>query len=111
MTTYTWKIAQLECIPSADGQTNVVSTVHWRVSATDGANTAEVYGAQPLTFEAKNAFVNYADLTKDTVVSWVQAAMGIDAVTALQEALDKQLESLANPPVVTPPLPWIVANT
>ena len=106
MNAYTWKIAQLECIPFADGKTNVVSTVHWRVSATDGTNTAEVYGAQPLTFDAKNAFVSYADLTKNTVVDWVKDAMGIDAVAALQETLDKQLEVLANPPIISPPLPW-----
>ena len=29
MTEYTWKIEALDCIPSADGQTNVVSTIHW----------------------------------------------------------------------------------
>ena len=106
MIEYTWKIELLDCIPSIDGQSNVVSCVHWRVNATDGTNMDSVYGAQQLTFDAKNAFINYADLTKDTVVGWVQAAMGIDAVTGLQETLDKKLETLANPPVITPPLPW-----
>jgi hypothetical protein len=106
MNTYTWAITQLACIPSAKGQTNVVSMAHWRINGTDGTNTAEVYGTQPLTFDAKSAFVNYTDLTKDTVVAWVQEAMGADAVTKLQEALDKHLENLANPPVITPPLPW-----
>jgi len=106
MTEYTWKIEQLECIPSADGQSNVVSNVHWRVNATDGASKVTMYGTQALTFDAKNAFISYADLTKDTVVGWVQEAMGIDDVTRLQEALDKRLETLANPPVITPPLPW-----
>lgn len=120
MNTYTWFISQLECVPSIDGLSNVVSNVHWRVSAVSnksraittpiGTNTvpysAEVYGTQGLTFDAKNAFINYADLTKDTVIGWVQEAMGIDAVTKLQEALDKQLEALVNPPIIKPPLPW-----
>jgi hypothetical protein len=106
MVNYIWKIVQLDCIPSADGQTNVVSTVHWRISATDNINTAEVYGAQPLVFDAKNPFIAYEALTKNQVISWVQEAMGIDAVTRLQEALDKQLDMIVNPPVVTPPLPW-----
>lgn len=106
MTEYTWKIEALDCIPSADGQSNVVSTIHWRVSAIDGANMAEVYGAQSLVFDAKNAFINYADLTQDTVIKWAQEAMGVEAVTKLQEALDKRFETLVNPPVITPPLPW-----
>jgi len=106
MITYTWKIVQLDCIPSVDGQTNVVSNVHWRVSATDGTNTTEIYNSQPLIFDSKNAFVNYADLTKNQVIGWVQEAMGIDVVTRLQESLDNKLKALANPPIVKPPLPW-----
>jgi hypothetical protein len=106
MNTYTWVIDALGCVPSVDGQTNVVSTIHWRVNATDGVNNATVYGAQSLIFDAKNAFIDYSDLTKNQVIGWAQGAMGIDAVTALQETLDKQLEALANPPIITPPLPW-----
>lgn len=103
---YKWSIPQLDCIASVEGQTNVVSNIHWRFSATNGTNTAEVYGTQTLPFDAKNAFISYAALTKDSVVGWVQETMGIDNVTKLQETLDKQLETLANPPVITPPLPW-----
>jgi hypothetical protein len=117
---YTWVIESLDCVSSLEGQNDVVATVHWRVNAvSDQGTTVEIdnkmvlipytttiYGAQPLTFNAKSAFTSYADLTKDTVVGWVQAAMGIDDVTRLQEALDKRLETLANPPVITPPLPW-----
>jgi hypothetical protein len=121
MNTYTWKIEQLDCIPSVNGQSNVVTTVHWRVNAIsdqgiivnliDGATEfvpyfATIYGTQVLTFDAKNAFVNYADLTKDQVIRWVQEAMGVDVVTKLQESLDSQLETLANPPIINPKLPW-----
>jgi hypothetical protein len=106
MNTYIWKIETLDCIPFVDGQTNVVSNIHWRVSATDDANTTETYGSQPLIFSSKNAFINYDELTENTVVGWVQEAMGIDVVTKLQETLDNRLEALANPPVVSPKLPW-----
>jgi hypothetical protein len=105
-TTYTWVIDSLDCIPSAEGQSNVVSNVHWRVNAKNDTHEATVYGTQSLTYIAKSLFTPYDKLTKDQVISWAQEAMGIDNVTRLQEALDKQLEALANPPVVTPPLPW-----
>jgi len=104
--TYTWVIEQLDCVPSIDGQSNVVSNVHWRVKVAKDTHEVAVYGAQELTFDSKNAFISYVDLTKDTVVGWVQEAMGIDAVTKLQETLDAKLDTLANPPIVTPPLPW-----
>jgi hypothetical protein len=106
MNTYTWKIEALDCIPSVDEQSNVVSNIHWRINATDGTNTAEVYGCQSLTFDAKSAFISYADLTKDTVVKWVQDHIGTEAVAQLQEKLDTQLKDLGAPKIITPPLPW-----
>lgn len=106
MNTYTWKIAQLDCIPFVDGQSNVVCNVHWRVNVTDGVNEAEIYGTQGLIFDSKNAFIAYSELTKDQVIGWVQEAMGIDAVTKLQESLDNRVKELSNPPIITPQLPW-----
>ena len=106
MNTYNWTIAQLECKPQEEGKTDVVVTAHWRVDATDGVNNTGSYGTQSFTFNPESSFTPFADLTETQVVGWVQEAMGTDAVTALQESLDKQIIDLVNPPVVTPPLPW-----
>ena len=106
MNTYIWLIDSMECVPSSNGQTNVVSIVHWRVNATDGKNICGTYGVQPLTYTAENPFTAYSALTQDDVISWVQTAMGAEQVTAIQDNLDKQLKNLTNPPVITLPLPW-----
>jgi hypothetical protein len=103
---YQWNIQALDCVPQEDGKTDVVVTAHWTVSATDGTYTSSAYGTQSFTYDASKAFIPYADLTLSEVVGWVQAAMGVYAVTALQENLDKQIENQINPPIVTPPLPW-----
>lgn len=76
------------------------------MSATDGTNNVGAYGSQSFTLNQEGSFTPFADLTETQVVGWVQESMGIDAVTALQESLDKQITDLANPPIVTPPLPW-----
>lgn len=119
--TYKWVIEAMYCNPSDQGKTNVVSTVHWRVNATsdqmqtvkligDATTTApfsaSVYGVQPLTYSPATPFTAYANLTEDMVVAWVKEAMGADAVTALQETLDKQIENQINPPIISPSLPW-----
>ena len=120
-TTYKWNIQELDCVPQEDGKTDVVVTAHWTVTATssegkaiidyDGNNaispyTSSAYGTQSFTYDPSKTFIPYANLTQDEVVAWVQAGMGIDEVTALQENLDKQIENQINPPIVTPPLPW-----
>ena len=104
--TYTWLVDSLDCIPSVDGQTNVVSMIHWRVNATDGTHNATIYGVQPLTYTAGNPFTPYANLTEATVIGWLQSAMGASQVTAIQASLDNQINNLINPPVITPNLPW-----
>jgi len=104
--TYTWLVDSLDCIPSQDGQTNVVSCVHWRVNGTDGTHNATVYGTQQLTYTPGSQFTAYSSLTKDTVIGWVQSAMGNEQVVSIENNLDNQIANLANPPIVTPPLPW-----
>jgi hypothetical protein len=104
--TYAWVIEQLDRYPEKDGHTDVVFVAHWRLNGTDGVNTATVYGSVGLTYEEGAPFTPYEDLTEDQVVGWVQAALGPEQVQALTDNVAAQLAAIANPPVVTPPLPW-----
>lgn len=110
MNTYLWSISALDCKPEEDGYKDCVITAHWRVDATDGIYTAGVYGTQSFSLNTEGDFTPFEDLTQEQVVTWVQESMGIDAVTALQENLDKQIDDQIDPPIITPPLPW-VSNT
>ena len=118
--TYTWFIDSLDCIPSFEGQANVVSTVHWRVNAVSDQGTtmtindvvslnpytAIVCGTQQLIYTTGTPFTAYSSLTQNTVIEWVKSAMGVEKVTELQNNLNSQIANLINPPVVVLPLPW-----
>jgi hypothetical protein len=104
--TYTWKIDSLDCFPSLENQKNVVSNIHWRVNGNDGTNFATVYGTQSIAYTDKSQFIDYESLTEDSVISWLKNAMGNEQVSTIQSSLDSQISVLANPPIVTPPLPW-----
>jgi hypothetical protein len=106
-TTITWQIEALDCAPSAEGQTNVVNTIHWRVNGTDGTHNATVYGTQGITYTAGSPFTAYASLTETQVIGWLQTAMGTEKVAELQAYLDAQIALLVTPTVVTPALPWV----
>jgi hypothetical protein len=107
-TTYSWVIAGLECYPEHEGEANVVCTVHWRRQATDGTHMADVYGSQALTLDPDAEFVTFDDLTPAIVEDWLEKAMGEERVVALDDALDKQIANIINPPIVSQPLPWAV---
>jgi len=112
--TYTWLVDSLDCIPSSDGKSNVVSNVHWRVNAISDQNyvktlldgttqtlpySSTIHGTQSLTYNSENSFIDYSNLTKDTVIGWIQSAMGSDQVSAIQSILDNQIANLINPKI------------
>ena len=94
MSTFTWKVSNLDRTLS-DGRVN---TVHYTVDARsdDEVYSSGAYGSIGLEGDVTTA---YADLTEETVVGWVKAALGEDKVTEVQAALDAQLTEQATPTV------------
>lgn len=105
-TTYTWNIAQLDTYLEYEGHPDVVFTVHWTLSGTDGEYTAGVYGSVGVTLDPEATFIPFASLTEKQVIGWVKAALGEEQVTSYEENVAGQIEAQINPPIVTPPLPW-----
>lgn len=105
-TTITWLVQQMDCYPTAEGETDVVFTVHWRVNGVDGEYSGTSYGTQSVSYEAGTPFTPYADLTQDQVIGWVKDAMGPEQVASIEANVEKQVQDAMNPPVVAPPLPW-----
>ncbi len=104
--TNTWAVVQMDAYPELDGETDVVFTVHWTLTGTDGTYTAGVYGSAGVTVDPDAPFTPYADLTQEQVIGWVQSAMGEEQVAAYEANVATQIGDQINPPVVTPPLPW-----
>jgi hypothetical protein len=104
-TTTTWSVTAMDCYPQEGGNTNVVFTVHWNCSATDGTYYGSVYSICNIPL-AQGTFTPYTSLTQDQVLGWIWAN-GVDkAIT--EEAVAQQIANQVNPPVVTPLLPWLV---
>jgi hypothetical protein len=101
--TYATKIAQLECAASESGKQNVVKTVHWRVEATDGTYTSSAYGSLGLDPLDPKKFVAYDKLKESDVAGWVNTRLDIETLKA---GLAENIALQANPPIVTPGLPW-----
>jgi hypothetical protein len=104
--TNTWSVVSMDCYPELDGETDVVFTVHWVLSGTDGTYAGSVYGSVGVTLDPDAPFTPYASLTQAQVVGWVQDALGEEQVAAYEANVAQQIADQINPPVVTPPLPW-----
>jgi len=104
--TNTWGVVQMDAYPEYDGETDVVFTVHWTLTGTDGTYVGSVYGSVGVSLNEGSTFTPYADLTEAQVIGWVQDALGAEAVTGYEANVAQQIADQIDPPVVTPPLPW-----
>jgi len=106
-----WEVQWMQCYPQADGQVDVVFQVGWQCSGsqTSGGNTynGSVYSTCSLPAPTGSDFVPYSSLTEQMVLGWIWAN-GVDK-TATEAAVATQIANQINPPVVTPPLPWVSA--
>ena len=104
--TYTWDFPALDTAPSEDGLSDVIKTIHWRITAVDDNGiTASAYGSVSPELDPDN-FVAFDSVTKDWCKEKVLASL--DKTEAeMQETLDTQIDNLANPPMVSKvPASW-----
>lgn len=102
-----WTIDQLECLPQAEGKTDVVTLVHWRATGADGDFSASVYGTCNVTYKSGDPFTAFDKLKQDQVCAWVWAN-GVDK-DEIEANINQNIATQKNPPVIKPPLPWVTA--
>ena len=116
--TYKWTINQMNAHIQAEGEDNVIFTVHWTYEGSEesGGQTyrASQMGAQSFTYVAGEPFVPYADTEafEAVVIGWLEGALNVPAMAANIEAqIAKQITPVNedlyftwnNPPIPAPP--------
>jgi len=98
----------MDCKPQDGDLTDFVVVVHWTRNAKEIINDKEyfasVYGTQSFSAEDVTDFIPYDQLTYEEVCGWLDGSID---VAALDLNLDQQIENQVNPPIVTPPLPFV----
>ena len=95
--TYKWTINALDAKISHDGKTNVVDTIHWGYSASEGKapniHSASSIGTHSLEYD-KDSFIEYDKIKESDVIGWLEAALDVDTMKA---NLDAQIALLKTP--------------
>ena len=85
---YKWTINQMNAHIEADGEQNVIFTVHWTYSGSEevGGKTyyASSIGAQGFTYKAGEPFVPYADTEafEAIVIGWLEGVLDVPSMEA-----------------------------
>lgn len=106
MITYTWIISKLHAAPSYQGQTNVVVAADWILHGTDGTYDSSKQGAIDIPYSTTDGFTPYEQLTEAMVLPWVQAAITEPMISDYKKAIELAISQKAQPPIITPGLPW-----
>jgi hypothetical protein len=105
--TYSWSFPTLSAYPSYEGQTDVVFTVHWVLTGTDGSGlSGSVYGTVGVTYAAGSPFTLYASLIEEQVQAWVVEALGEEQVASYKANIDNQIQQQVSPTIVNLTPPW-----
>ena len=105
--TKTWEINTVE----RDLSDGYVTKVIYRVKGIDSSDSTEKARATgEVTLATKpeslpSDFVGYDSLTSSTVLGWVTTSLGTDEVTAIETALEAQVNEVITPTTGTG-VPW-----
>ena len=86
--TYKWDIPQMNAHIQAEGEDNVIYTVHWRYTGSEesGGKTysSTQIGTQSYTYVAGDPFVPYADTEafEAVVIGWLEGSLDVPAMQA-----------------------------
>ena len=104
--TYDWIFNPLTVKPAEGSLTDVVITVDWRRTATDGQYSADVYGQVSLGPPNPTDYTEFADLTKAQVQGWVVGLLTQATVDQYDAGLAQSIADQKNPPTIPLPPPW-----
>ena len=103
--TYKWTINALDAKISHDSKDNVINTIHWGYSAVDNDDATKIAYSivtHSVTYDADN-FTEYASLTEENVIAWLEAGLDVDAMKA---SLDAQIALQKAPVDITFHVPF-----
>ena len=86
--TYKWDIPQMNAHIQAEGEDNVIYTVHWRYTGSEESGgkdySSTQIGTQSYTYVAGDPFVPYADTEafEAIVIGWLEGSLDVPLMQA-----------------------------
>ena len=87
----TWTVRNMDRVVSFESKDDVVTTLHWECTDSDGEHLGRSYGSVSLDTSDLSDFTAFADITEDKAIEWAKAALGKDAVKAVEDSVADQI--------------------
>ena len=100
-----WQVSTMERTLTDGALSDVVTTLHWQCTDSDGEHHGRCYGTVGLSAPDADSFTAYADISHDDAVEWAKSALGEEAVSQYEDSVASQIE-LSKNPVQSSGIPW-----
>ena len=97
--TYKWTINQMNAHIQAEGEDNVIFTVHWTYQGVEESGgqqyQASQIGAQNFTYVAGEPFVPYTDTEafENVVIGWLENALDVSSIAiSIEQQIEQQIQ-------------------
>ena len=105
--TYTWSYPQLDTAPTEGDLSDVIKTIHWRITAVsdseqdadDNYLSATMYGTTSVEVDDGADFIEFNSVTQDWCKAKVLAGLA-QTEEEVQASLDAQIAEMASPSIV-----------
>jgi len=102
----TWKILNMQRLPSSGGNSDVVKNVYWCCyDSNENGDYGQCFGNEFLDTSSIESFVSWDSLTEDTVIGWVKAAIPADNMEMIEQAVQWGMDN-AEHEQFTIGVPW-----
>lgn len=101
-----WDVRGMTVYPDYDGRKNVVNTVDWKLTTTDGENKVERVGTTSIPYDPAAPFTPYNRLKEPQVIDWVKLALGDELVALYEQRADKAINAKQKAAITPLRLPW-----
>jgi len=112
--TITWSVTKMGAYPEYMGEQDVVIDVYWSCNGVETIDNvvykSQEFGVVKLTFN-NTSFIPYNQLTPQIVLDWVFSAIGDVEKSNVEKAVQQLIDIQVTPPVINPPLPWVITIT
>ena len=102
---YNWIFNEnsFQCAKSLNGLENVIECIHWQYEAKDGDIAGVIAGCNGFLAPTSEDFIKFEDLTKEQIISWLEAANDVEQLQASAEHELNQIKDADNKQLLAPP--------
>tara|TARA_Y100000401_G_scaffold17101_1_gene11576 strand:+ start:4657 stop:4971 length:315 start_codon:yes stop_codon:yes gene_type:complete len=87
----TWNVISYDGEKTVGSLSDVLTTLHWTASDSDGEHIGDSYGSVNLEAADAGSFIALASVTKDDLIAWVKNILGADEVTEIETRIAAQI--------------------